>query len=97
MTSVTDSKATRPAPADAEALRTRVDEALAAFLGRQAELLAEVEPACRELVDSAATLIRGGKRLRPSFCYWGWRSAGGPADGAAGASARSTPRCRSPG
>ena len=25
-------------------------------------------------------LLRGGKRLRPAFCYWGWRGAGG-ADG----------------
>jgi geranylgeranyl diphosphate synthase type I len=24
-----------------------------------------------------AALTRGGKRLRPAFCYWGWRGAGG--------------------
>ena len=29
------------------------------------------------LVESVAELIRGGKRLRPAFCYWGWRAAGG--------------------
>lgn len=23
-------------------------------------------------------VLAGGKRLRPTFCYWGWRSAGGP-------------------
>ena len=22
-------------------------------------------------------LLAGGKRLRPAFCYWGWRAAGG--------------------
>ncbi|MFD0528010.1 polyprenyl synthetase family protein [Kitasatospora arboriphila] len=25
-------------------------------------------------------LLDGGKRLRPAFCYWGWRGAGGSAD-----------------
>jgi geranylgeranyl diphosphate synthase type I len=25
-----------------------------------------------------ADLLDGGKRLRPAFCYWGWRGAGGP-------------------
>src|SRR5436189_194906 len=25
-------------------------------------------------------LVVGGKRLRPAFCYWGWRGAGGADD-----------------
>ncbi|MDA0567525.1 polyprenyl synthetase family protein [Streptomonospora sp. S1-112] len=25
--------------------------------------------------------LSGGKRLRPAFAWWGWRAAGGPADG----------------
>ena len=31
----------------------------------------------RPLVDAVATCVSGGKRLRPAFCYWGWRGAGG--------------------
>ncbi|MBL8929070.1 MAG: polyprenyl synthetase family protein [Kineosporiaceae bacterium] len=29
------------------------------------------------MVDFIGDLMRGGKRLRPAFCYWGWRGAGG--------------------
>jgi geranylgeranyl diphosphate synthase type I len=30
------------------------------------------------VLDSALIdLLRGGKRLRPAFCWWGWRAAGG--------------------
>src|SRR5262249_58452574 len=28
--------------------------------------------------ESISGLLAGGKRLRPAFCYWGWRGAGGP-------------------
>jgi geranylgeranyl diphosphate synthase, type I len=30
------------------------------------------------LMEAVSDLLRGGKRLRPAFCYWGWRGAGGP-------------------
>jgi geranylgeranyl diphosphate synthase type I len=57
-------------------LRGRIDNALAEFLD---EGLAAVEEiACRsafELVRSY--VLGGGKRIRPTFCYWGWRGAGG--------------------
>jgi geranylgeranyl diphosphate synthase type I len=66
-------------PLDAERLRSRVDTALAAFLERQAEVLEAVSPDCGPLVEAVAALMRGGKRLRPAFCYWGWRGAGGDA------------------
>jgi geranylgeranyl diphosphate synthase type I len=66
-------------PLDAERLRSRVDTALAAFLERQAETLEGVSPDCGPLVEAVAALMRGGKRLRPAFCYWGWRGAGGDA------------------
>ena len=64
-------------PLDAENLRLRVDATLSAFLSRQARTLTEVSPDCHELVASVVALMRGGKRLRPAFCYWGWRGAGG--------------------
>ncbi|MCS7483485.1 polyprenyl synthetase family protein [Umezawaea endophytica] len=35
-----------------------------------------------ELVEELSGLVlRGGKRVRPTFAWWGWRSAGGAADG----------------
>lgn len=62
---------------DAENLRSRIDATLTDFLARQARTLTAVSPDCHELVASVVGLMRGGKRLRPAFCYWGWRGAGG--------------------
>ena len=28
-------------------------------------------------MEAIEDLLRDGKRLRPAFCYWGWRGAGG--------------------
>ncbi len=47
------------------------------FLARQHAILADVSPAATALVACVADLVSGGKRLRPVFCYWGWRGAGG--------------------
>jgi geranylgeranyl diphosphate synthase type I len=65
-------------PLDAEDLRARVDDVLAGFLRRQEEALRAVSEDCVPLVRAVADLVRGGKRLRPGFCYWGWRGADGP-------------------
>lgn len=64
-------------PLDAEDLRVRVHKALDDFLARQADVLERVSPECTPLTEAIADLVRGGKRLRPAFCYWGWRGAGG--------------------
>jgi geranylgeranyl diphosphate synthase type I len=64
-------------PLDAEDLRVRVHKALDDFLSRQVDELEAVSPDCAPLVESVAELLRGGKRLRAAFCYWGWRGAGG--------------------
>jgi geranylgeranyl diphosphate synthase type I len=66
-----------PHPLDAEDLRVRVHKALDDFLARQTDALEAVSPECAPLVDAVADLMGGGKRLRPAFCYWGWRGAGG--------------------
>ncbi|SDQ77839.1 polyprenyl synthetase family protein [Quadrisphaera sp. DSM 44207] len=68
---------------DADELRARVQGVLEDVLAHQADVLAEVSPDCAALVDAVARLVAGGKRLRPAFCYWGWRGARGPggADG----------------
>jgi geranylgeranyl diphosphate synthase type I len=57
-----------------EGLRSAVDSQIHAFLGERRVALPEAAP----LIDEIARLIRsGGKRIRPAFCYWGWRAAGG--------------------
>jgi geranylgeranyl diphosphate synthase, type I len=59
---------------DLDQLRTRVDRELFDFLER---ITKEVEGS-ETLVEEITTLLdAGGKRLRPSFCYWGHRAGGG--------------------
>jgi geranylgeranyl diphosphate synthase type I len=66
------------APLDRADLRTRVDKALAEFLGRQRSRLVAIQPALGPVADAIEEFVlRGGKRLRPAFAYWGYRGAGG--------------------
>ena len=60
---------------DAEGLRDRVQKRLDAFLESQAPLLDDVSDDLGPLIDTLRGLLTGGKRLRPAFCYWGWRGA----------------------
>jgi geranylgeranyl diphosphate synthase, type I len=63
---------------DQAGLRSRVDKALATFLGGQRALLIGIDPALAELSDALEVFVLGGgKRLRPAFAYWGYRGAGG--------------------
>jgi geranylgeranyl diphosphate synthase type I len=68
-------------PPGAAALRDRFDDELSTFLSsrrREAELLDERAVI---LVDEIRRLVEaGGKRLRPAFCYWGYRATGAPDD-----------------
>jgi geranylgeranyl diphosphate synthase type I len=64
-------------PLEAEDLRRRVDKAVDDLLARQTDVLDAVGDDLGPLMESLADLLRGGKRLRPAFCYWGWRGAGG--------------------
>ncbi|MCW2616093.1 MAG: polyprenyl synthetase, partial [Frankiales bacterium] len=68
------------APLDREDLRQRVQKALDEFVGRQLPALDAISEELGPLTDALTELIAGGKRLRPAFCYWGFRGAGG-ADG----------------
>ena len=77
-------------PVDREGLRVRVNAALAEFMDRQQMLLAAISPQLSEVSSALHDfLLDGGKRLRPAFCYWGWRGAGGSAgaDGVVAAAA----------
>ncbi|HEY2308288.1 MAG TPA: polyprenyl synthetase family protein [Streptosporangiaceae bacterium] len=59
-------------------VRDRVDRALQAFLGQQHDVLLAAGQDLLPGAESISGLLAGGKRLRPAFCYWGWRGAGGP-------------------
>jgi geranylgeranyl diphosphate synthase type I len=63
---------------DAEGLRERVQKTLDDVLSRQADVLEQVSSDIAPLMEAITDLLAGGKRLRPAFCYWGWRGAGGP-------------------
>ncbi|MFC5382251.1 polyprenyl synthetase family protein [Aquipuribacter nitratireducens] len=63
---------------DREDLRVRVQKTLDDVLSRQAATVEAVSPHAAPLVEYVTDLLRGGKRLRPAFAYWGWRGAGGP-------------------
>jgi len=69
-------------PADLSHVREQVGRALAGFLGRQRAVLAGLDGGLAPGLDAISDLLAGGKRLRPAFCYWGWRAAGGGAAGA---------------
>lgn len=71
-------------PLDRHDLRARVCAALTAFLDRQELLLREIDAGLLEPAAALREFLDGGKRMRPAFCYWGWRAAGG-ADAAADA------------
>ncbi len=64
-------------PLDAEDLRVRVQKRLDDFLAVQVPILDDVSEELAPLSEALVDLLRGGKRLRPAFAYWGWRGAGG--------------------
>jgi geranylgeranyl diphosphate synthase type I len=61
-----------------EGVAARVDAVLIGFLQeRRAEAVA-IEAHAAEPIDEIERLVRaGGKRIRPAFCLWGYRAAGG--------------------
>jgi geranylgeranyl diphosphate synthase, type I len=66
--------------ADIEVFRGRVGSRLTEFVTDQASRLEELGPHLTSLLAAANDAVRGGKRLRAAFCYWGWRTGGGDAD-----------------
>ena len=60
-------------------IRPQIQANLDQFLTEQKTILESIGPETLALWDSAKTLLNGGKRLRPLFCYWGWRAAFGNA------------------
>ena len=67
-----------PNPLDTADLRRRVQDCLDHELAHQAQVVAELGPDVDDLLRAVTDLLRGGKRLRAAFLYWGHRAAGRP-------------------
>lgn len=57
-----------------QALLTHLDTAITSGLAGRKAHLETISVDAGPLVDAAAALLSRGKRLRPQFCYWGWRA-----------------------
>ena len=56
-------------------LNVLIDERIRAFLHERRSAV----PEAAALIDEIDRVVSaGGKRIRPAFCYWGYRAAGGP-------------------
>ena len=61
-------------------LPAAVTDALRGFLDVRRATCDSLAPEFVDAIDDLADLaLGGGKRLRPTFAWWGWRAAGGPA------------------
>jgi len=58
-------------------IRPRIQASLDQFLAEQKPILESIYEDTLPLWDSVTSLLNGGKRLRPLFCYWGWSAAFG--------------------
>jgi len=64
-------------PAALGHIRDQVGSALRGFLAQQRAALLRAGTELLPGLDALEELLAAGKRLRPAFCYWGWRGAGG--------------------
>jgi len=63
-------------PLDVEDVRAGVQPLLDDFLVERGRILASASADTAPMLTAITDLLRGGKRLRAAFCYWGWRAAG---------------------
>ena len=64
------------------ALPARLEEALAAFVGERRATADAIDPVFGTATEALCRFVLGGgKRIRPTFAWWGWRGAGGDPDG----------------
>ena len=54
-----------------------MQHALEEFVADRRRLLDDIGPELAPLTDALASYLRGGKRMRPGFCFWGHLGAGG--------------------
>jgi geranylgeranyl diphosphate synthase type I len=64
-------------PAALGHIRDQVGSALRGFLAQQRAALLRAGAELLPGLEAVEELLAAGKRLRPAFCYWGWRGAGG--------------------
>lgn len=55
-----------------------MDKALEEFVEAEVAELLALDAELKPVADQVRTSVTGGKRIRPAFCYWGWRAAGQP-------------------
>ncbi|MDH6122551.1 polyprenyl synthetase family protein [Kitasatospora sp. GAS204B] len=67
-----------PEQLQAPAFKSRVDQALLAFVREETGLLVAVDPELKPVAEQLRAAVAEGKRLRAAFAYWGWRAAGQP-------------------
>jgi geranylgeranyl diphosphate synthase type I len=69
-----------PLPACGERdITEAVDSVLKDFVGDEVAALLALDPALEPLAGAAMNAVfAGGKRMRPTFAYWGWRAVAGP-------------------
>lgn len=65
---------------DIDRFRTDVQQTLDAFVDEQGARLELLGDDAARLVDAARDSVRGGKRFRAAFCYWGFRAVAEPSD-----------------
>jgi geranylgeranyl diphosphate synthase type I len=59
-----------------------VDRALHDYFESRRIQTGEIGADFASALDALQEFVRGGKRIRPTFAWWGWRGAGGAGDGA---------------
>ena len=75
---------TVPVPPSLLTVAERVEARLDGLLTAESERWGALSPDLVAPLDSLRSLVMsGGKRLRPAFCFWGFRAAGGGDDDAA--------------
>lgn len=57
-----------------------VQDGIDRFLDARAQHLEHIGAEFAPLIDHSRDLLRGGKRFRALFCYWGWRAVNSTAD-----------------
>ncbi|TIH34460.1 polyprenyl synthetase family protein [Subtercola vilae] len=55
-------------------LTSLVDSNIASFVADRAPILVAIAPDLAPFAEFSRDLLRGGKRFRAQFCYWGWRA-----------------------
>ncbi|MEO7005713.1 MAG: polyprenyl synthetase family protein [Terrimesophilobacter sp.] len=60
-------------------VQARIDQ----FLRDREPLLSSIAPELEPFIEYPRELLRGGKRFRALFCYWGWQSVSGLSHSAA--------------